>query len=50
MEKSLAKIDALSSNNEEGDLRIFAHVTLAMELCSPGRVVIWNIIKLPIMR
>ena len=40
MEESQAKIDAMSSNNEEGDSRMFAHVSHAMDLYSPGRVVI----------
>ena len=40
MEQSQAKIDAMSSNNEEADSTMFAHVSHAMELYSPGRVVI----------
>ena len=40
MEESQAMIDAMSSNNEEADSRMFAHVSHAMVLYSPGRVVI----------
>ena len=50
MEKSQAKIDALSCKNEEAVSRMFAHVSQAMELHSPGRVVIWNIINRTLMR
>ena len=49
MEESQAKIDAMSSNNEEADSRMFAHVSHAMELYSPGGVVMWNIVKLTLM-
>ena len=46
MEHSEANIDALRSDHEEPDSRMFAHVSHSMELYSPGGVVIWNIIKL----
>ena len=40
MEHSRANIDALRSGHKEADLRMFAHVSHTMELCSPGGVVI----------
>ena len=46
MEHSQANIDALRFDDEEADSRMFAHVSLAMELYSPGGVVVWNIVKL----
>ena len=49
MEHSQANIDALKSDHEEGDSRMFAHVSHAMELSSPVGVVIWNIVKLTLM-
>ena len=49
MEHSQANIDPLRSDHEEADPRMFAHVSLAMELYSPGGVVIWNIVKLTLM-
>ena len=49
MEHSQASMDALRSHHEEADSRLFAHVSHAMELYSPGIVVIWNIIKLTLM-
>ena len=49
MEHSQANIDALRSDHEEADPRIFANVSLAMELYSPGGVLIWNIVKLTLM-
>ena len=49
MEHSQANIDALSSDREEGDLRMFVLVSNVMELYSPGGVVIWNIVKLTLM-
>ena len=39
---SQANIDALRSDHEEADSRMFAHVSHAMELYSPGRVIIWS--------
>ena len=45
MEHSQANIDALRSDNEEADSKKFVHVSYAMELYSPGGVVIWNIVK-----
>ena len=49
MEHSEANIDAMSSHHEEGDSRIFANVSHAMELYSPRGVVTWNIVKLTLM-
>ena len=49
MEHSQANIDALRSDYEEADSRMFVHVSHAMELYSKGIVVIWNIVKLPLM-
>ena len=46
MELSKANIDGLTSDHEEADLRMFTHVSHAMELYSPLGVVIWNIVKL----
>ena len=40
---SQANIDALRSDHEVADSRMFAHVSHAMELYSPGRVIIWSI-------
>ena len=40
---SQASIDALRSDHEEADSRMFAHVSHAMELYSAGRVIIWSI-------
>ena len=40
MRHSQANIDALRSDHEEADSRMFAHVSHAMELYSPGRVII----------
>ena len=40
---SQANIDALRSDHEDADLRMFGHVSQAMELYSPGRVIIWSI-------
>ena len=40
---------AMRYDYEETDLRMFAHVSNAMELCSPGGVFIWNIMKLALM-
>ena len=39
MEHSQANIHALRSDHEERDSRMFAHVSQAMELYSPGRVI-----------
>ena len=50
MENSEANIDALRSDYEEAASRMFAHVSHAMELYSPGGVVIWNIVKLTLIR
>ena len=49
MEHSQANIDAFRSDHEEADSRMFVHVSHAMELYSPGGVVIWNIVKLTLM-
>ena len=49
MEYSQANFDALRSDNEEADSRMFAHVSHAMELYSPGGAVTWNIVKLTLM-
>ena len=46
IEHSQANIDALRSDHEEADSRMFPNVSHAMEIYSPGRVVIWNILKL----
>ena len=40
---SQANIEALRFNHGEADSRMFAHVSHAMELYSPGRVIIWSI-------
>ena len=50
MEHSQANIDALRSDHEEADSRTFWQVSNAMELYSPGGLVIWNIVKLVWMR
>ena len=49
MEDSKGNIDALRSDHEEADSRIFVHVSHAMELYSPGGVVIWNIVKVTLI-
>ena len=49
MEHRQGKIDALRSDRNEADFRMFAHVSDAMELYSSGGVVIWNIVKLTLM-
>ena len=49
MEHSQANIDALRSDHEEADSRMFAHVSHVMEFLSAGRLVIWNIVKLTLM-
>ena len=49
MEHSQANIDALRSDHQEADPRMFPHVSLATELYSQGGVVIWNIIKVTLM-
>ena len=49
MEHSQANINAFRSDQEEADPRMFPHVSLALELYSPGGVVIWNIVKLTLM-
>ena len=49
MGHSEANIDALRSDHEEADSRMFVHVSHSMELYSPGGVVIWNIVKLTLM-
>ena len=38
-----ANIDALRSDHEETDSRMFVHVSHVMELYSPGRVIIWRV-------
>ena len=50
MEHSEASIDALRSDHEEADSRIFAHVSHAIELYSAGGVVIWKKVKLRLMQ
>ena len=40
---SQGNIDALRSDHEEADLIMYAHVSHAMELYSPGRVIRWSI-------
>ena len=49
MEHSQGNVDALRSDHEEADSRTFWQVSHAMELYSPGGVVIWNIVKLTLM-
>ena len=49
MEHSQANIDALRSEYEEADSRMFADVSHAMELYSAPGAVIWNIVKLTLM-
>ena len=49
MEHSQANIDALRSDHEEGDSRMFGYVSHAIALYSPGGVVIFNIVKLTLM-
>ena len=49
MEHSQANIDALRSDHEEADSTMFLHGSHAMELYSPGAVVILNIVKLTLM-
>ena len=49
MEHSQANIDAMSSDHEEADSRMFVDVSHAMEFYSPGGVVIWDIVKLTLM-
>ena len=43
MRHSQANIDALRSDHEEADSRMFAHVHIAMDLYSPGRAIICSI-------
>ena len=43
MRRSQANIDALRFDHEEAESRMFAHVSHAMELYSPGRFIIWSI-------
>ena len=49
MEHSQAKIETMRSDDDEADSRMLVHVSHAMELYSPGGVVIWNIVKLTLM-
>ena len=49
MEHSQGNIDSLRSDHEEADSRMFVHVSHAMELHSPGGVVIYNIVKVTLM-
>ena len=49
MGHSQANIDALRSQHEKADSRMFVHVSDAFELYSPGGVVIWIIVKLTLM-
>ena len=49
MEHSQANIDALRSQHEKADSRMFVHVSDAIELYSPAGVDIWNIVKLTLM-
>ena len=49
MEYSEANIDALPSEYEEADSRMFALVSHALELYSPGGVFIWSIVKLTLI-
>ena len=49
MERSQGKTDALRSDHEETDSRMFAHVSCTIQLYSPGGVVIWNIVKRTLM-
>ena len=49
IEHSQVNIDALRSDDEEANSTMFAHVSHAIELYSPGGVVIWNIGKLTLM-
>ena len=49
MERSQGKTDALRSDHEEADSRMFAHVSRTIQLYSPGGVVIWNIVKRTLM-
>ena len=49
MEHGQANIDAFRYDHEEADSRLFLYVSYAMELYSPGGVVIWNIVKLTLM-
>ena len=46
MEHSQDNIDALRSDHEEIDSRMFDQVSHGMELYSKEGVVIWNIVKL----
>ena len=43
MRHSQANIDALRSDDEEADSKMFAHVSHAMKFHSPGRVIRWGI-------
>ena len=49
MEHSQVITDALRSDHEEADSRMFAHVSHTIQLYSPGGVVIRNIVKLTLM-
>ena len=49
MEHSQAKIETMRSDDDEADSRMLVDVSHAMELYSPGGVVIWNIVKLALM-
>ena len=46
MENVQSRIDALRSDHEEANSRMFEHVSHVMELYSPEGFVIWNIVKL----
>ena len=49
MEHCQANIDALRSDHEEADSRMFFHVPDAMKLYSSIGAAIWNIVKLTLM-
>ena len=49
MEHSKGNIDALRSDHEEADSRMFVHVSHTIQLHSPRGVVIWNIVKLTLI-
>ena len=49
MENVQGSIDALRSDHEEANSRMFEHVSHVMELYSLGGLVMWNMVKLTLI-
>ena len=49
MEHSQAKIETMRSDDDEADSRMLVHVSHAMELYSPGGIVIWKMFRVGLM-